>query len=204
MPADVLQFVAGRGEIVGASLVRDPRVALIAFTGSKEVGLDILRAAGQTPPGQGFVKKVVCEMGGKNAIIVDDSADLDEAVLGVRQSAFGYSGQKCSACSRAIVASGVYDVFLRRLCRFHAQPGDRRPDGAGHRHRPGDRRLPPRTESASTSKSARAKGSSSWPARSRRDWTSAWASLTSARTSSPAFCRSIAWPRRRSSARSCR
>jgi len=115
VPAGALQFVAGRGEIVGASLVRDPRVALIAFTGSKEVGLDILRAAGQTPPGQGFVKKVVCEMGGKNAIIVDDSADLDDAVLGVRQSAFGYSGQKCSACSRAIVTGGVYDAFLRRL-----------------------------------------------------------------------------------------
>ena len=88
---------------------------MIAFTGSKEVGLGILRAAGETPDGQPFVKKVVCEMGGKNAIIVDDSADLDEAVLGVRQSAFGYCGQKCSACSRAIVLDGVYDHFLERL-----------------------------------------------------------------------------------------
>jgi RHH-type proline utilization regulon transcriptional repressor/proline dehydrogenase/delta 1-pyrroline-5-carboxylate dehydrogenase len=115
VPADVLQFMPGSGSVVGAVLVRDPRVALIAFTGSKEVGLDILRAAGQVPDGQGFVKKVVCEMGGKNAIIVDDSADLDEAVAGVRQSAFGYCGQKCSACSRAIVLSGVHDLFLRRL-----------------------------------------------------------------------------------------
>ena len=105
----------GAGEIVGAALVRDPRVALIAFTGSKEVGLDILAAAGETPPGQGLVKKVVCEMGGKNAIIVDESADLDEAVLGVRQSAFGYCGQKCSACSRAIVLERSYDPFLQRL-----------------------------------------------------------------------------------------
>ncbi len=115
VPADVLQFLPGSGSLVGAALVRDPRVPLIAFTGSKEVGLDILRAAGSVPDGQPFVKKVVCEMGGKNAIIVDDSADLDEAVLGVRQSAFGYCGQKCSACSRAIVLAGVHDLFLNRL-----------------------------------------------------------------------------------------
>jgi RHH-type proline utilization regulon transcriptional repressor/proline dehydrogenase/delta 1-pyrroline-5-carboxylate dehydrogenase len=113
--ADVLQFLPGSGSMVGAALVRHPRVALIAFTGSKEVGLDILRAAGEVPQRQPFVKKVVCEMGGKNALIVDDSADLDEAVAGVRQSAFGYCGQKCSACSRAIVLSGVHDLFLRRL-----------------------------------------------------------------------------------------
>ena len=115
VPADVLQLVPGPGSVVGAGLVRDPRVALIAFTGSKEVGLDILRAAAETPQGQGFVKKVVCEMGGKNAIVVDESADLDEAVLAVRESAFGYSGQKCSACGRAIVVAAVFDVFLRRL-----------------------------------------------------------------------------------------
>jgi RHH-type proline utilization regulon transcriptional repressor/proline dehydrogenase/delta 1-pyrroline-5-carboxylate dehydrogenase len=114
-PPDVLQFAAGSGSVVGARLVRDPRVALIAFTGSKAVGLDILRAAGDTPEGQGFVKKVVCEMGGKNAIVIDESADLDDAVQGVRQSAFGYAGQKCSACSRAIVVQEVYDVFLHRL-----------------------------------------------------------------------------------------
>ena len=72
VPADVLQLLAGPGSVVGARLVRDPRVALIAFTGSKEVGLDIIGAAGQVPDGQGFLKKVVCEMGGKNAIIVDD------------------------------------------------------------------------------------------------------------------------------------
>jgi RHH-type transcriptional regulator, proline utilization regulon repressor / proline dehydrogenase / delta 1-pyrroline-5-carboxylate dehydrogenase len=115
VPKDVLQFLPGEGREIGDVLVRDPRVAMIAFTGSKEVGLGILRAAGETPPGQHFVKKVVCEMGGKNAVIVDESADLDEAVLGVRQSAFGYCGQKCSACSRAIVLDGVYDQFLKRL-----------------------------------------------------------------------------------------
>lgn len=103
LAADVLQFCPAPGETVGAALVRDPRVALIAFTGSKAVGLDIIRAAGVTPESQRHVKKVVCEMGGKNAIIIDTSADLDEAILGVRQSAFGFQGQKCSACSRVIV-----------------------------------------------------------------------------------------------------
>jgi RHH-type proline utilization regulon transcriptional repressor/proline dehydrogenase/delta 1-pyrroline-5-carboxylate dehydrogenase len=115
VPRDVLQFTPGPGSVVGAALVRDPRVALIAFTGSCAVGLEILEAAARTPPGQAHVKKVVCEMGGKNAILVDESADLDEAVLGVRQSAFGYSGQKCSACGRVIVVEAVYGPFLKRL-----------------------------------------------------------------------------------------
>jgi RHH-type proline utilization regulon transcriptional repressor/proline dehydrogenase/delta 1-pyrroline-5-carboxylate dehydrogenase len=114
-PKSILHFLPGRGETVGAALVRDPRIALIAFTGSRAVGLDIIKAAGITPEDQPFIKKVICEMGGKNAIIVDASADLDEAVLGVRQSAFGFQGQKCSACSRAIVVESCYDTFLRRL-----------------------------------------------------------------------------------------
>ena len=115
VPREVLQYVPGAGREVGDLLVGDPRVALIAFTGSKEVGLRILKIAGDPQSGQEFVKRVVCEMGGKNAIIIDDSADLDEAVLGVRQSAFGYSGQKCSACSRVIALDGVHDLFLRRV-----------------------------------------------------------------------------------------
>ena len=114
-PRDVLHYAAGPGAIVGAALVRDPRISIIAFTGSKAVGLDILKSAGNTPEDQPFVKKVVCEMGGKNAVIIDASADLDEAVLGVRQSAFGYQGQKCSACSRAIVVDSAHDIFLERL-----------------------------------------------------------------------------------------
>lgn len=100
---NILHFCPAPGESTGAAIVRDPRVALIAFTGSKAVGLDILKAAGHTPEEQPCVKKVVCEMGGKNAIIIDTSADLDEAVLAVRASAFGFQGQKCSACSRVIV-----------------------------------------------------------------------------------------------------
>ncbi|MGD9689288.1 MAG: proline dehydrogenase family protein [Phycisphaerales bacterium] len=109
----VVQFCPGAGETVGAALVRDPRVALIAFTGSRDVGLDILHAAAPpTPfdPAQrphasrlSALKHVVCEMGGKNALIIDTSADHDEAILGARHSAFGFQGQKCSACSRLIV-----------------------------------------------------------------------------------------------------
>lgn len=114
-PRDVVQFLPGPGETVGAALVRDARVAVIAFTGSKAVGLDIIRAAGVTGEDQLHVKRVVCEMGGKNAVIIDASADLDEAVLGVRQSAFGFQGQKCSACSRVIVLASAHDEFVRRV-----------------------------------------------------------------------------------------
>ena len=114
-PEDACVFLPGPGETVGAHLVRDPRTALIAFTGSKAVGLDIIQAAGVTAESQAHVKHVVCEMGGKNAVIIDASADLDEAVIGVRQSAFGFSGQKCSACSRVIVVETAYDTFVERL-----------------------------------------------------------------------------------------
>lgn len=120
-PDDVLHFCPAPGETTGAALVRDPRIALIAFTGSKAVGLDIIAAAGQTHEDQAMVKRVICEMGGKNAIIVDASADLDEAVLGVRYSAFGFQGQKCSACSRCIVVDPQgpdgpnMKLFLERL-----------------------------------------------------------------------------------------
>jgi RHH-type proline utilization regulon transcriptional repressor/proline dehydrogenase/delta 1-pyrroline-5-carboxylate dehydrogenase len=116
VPHHALQYLAGEGETVGAALVRDPRTALIAFTGSKAVGLDIVKAAGTTDPDQQTqVKKVVCEMGGKNAIIVDESADPDAAVLGVMHSAFDYAGQRCSACSRVIVLPRIYDRFVSRL-----------------------------------------------------------------------------------------
>lgn len=115
VPRGALHFLPGAGETVGAHLVRDPRTSLIAFTGSKAVGLDIVEACGSVPAGQSWVKQVVCEMGGKNAIIVDTSADLDEAVLGVRSSAFNFQGQKCSACSRVIVVGPAYSEFIKRL-----------------------------------------------------------------------------------------
>lgn len=114
LPPAAGQLLQGGGEL-GASLVRHPGVHMIAFTGSRDVGLDILRAAYDARPGQQHVKRVVCEMGGKNAIIVDEDADLDEAVTHVVESAFGYQGQKCSAASRLIVLDEVYDRLLERL-----------------------------------------------------------------------------------------
>jgi RHH-type proline utilization regulon transcriptional repressor/proline dehydrogenase/delta 1-pyrroline-5-carboxylate dehydrogenase len=115
LPAGVANFLPGLGEEAGARLVEHPAVALIAFTGSRDVGLKIIEAAAKPRPGQRHVKKVIAEMGGKNAIIVDDDADLDEAAPGVAKSAFGYSGQKCSACSRVIVLRTAHDAFLSRL-----------------------------------------------------------------------------------------
>jgi RHH-type proline utilization regulon transcriptional repressor/proline dehydrogenase/delta 1-pyrroline-5-carboxylate dehydrogenase len=115
LPPGVANFLPGVGEEIGPVLIRHPDVAMIAFTGSKGVGLLINREAADMAPGQDHVKRVLAEMGGKNAIIVDADADLDEAVHGVVGSAFGYQGQKCSACSRAIVLEGLYDAFLERL-----------------------------------------------------------------------------------------
>ncbi len=114
-PDGVINFVPGPGETVGARLVESPDVHVIAFTGSMEVGLNIIRTAAEPQRGQHHVKKVVCEMGGKNAIIVDADADLDEAVQGVIHSAFGFQGQKCSACSRVVVHESCYDEFRDRL-----------------------------------------------------------------------------------------
>lgn len=115
VPPEVVQFVPGRGEEIGRFLVEHPHIAQIAFTGSKDVGLSIVSKAAQTQPGQPQVKRVVCEMGGKNAIIIDDDADLDEAVAGVMSSAFGYAGQKCSAASRVLIVGSVYETFISRL-----------------------------------------------------------------------------------------
>ena len=115
VPPGVANFLPGDGEEIGPTLVQHPDVALIAFTGSLKVALLINEQASKTPGGQNFVKKVIAEMGGKNAVIVDSDADLDEAVKGVVDSAFGFGGQKCSAGSRAIVLDGIYDQFLNRL-----------------------------------------------------------------------------------------
>jgi RHH-type proline utilization regulon transcriptional repressor/proline dehydrogenase/delta 1-pyrroline-5-carboxylate dehydrogenase len=116
LPPGVLNFLPGDGATAGAALVEHPHTALIAFTGSREVGLAInARAAQASVAGSPNVKRVIAEMGGKNAIIVDADADLDEAVLGVAKSAFGFQGQKCSACSRCIVVGDAYDVFLSRF-----------------------------------------------------------------------------------------
>ncbi|MBI3935469.1 MAG: bifunctional proline dehydrogenase/L-glutamate gamma-semialdehyde dehydrogenase [Betaproteobacteria bacterium] len=114
-PPEVCQLVPGRGESIGGFLVSHPQVHVIAFTGSREVGLAILEQAARLAPGQTHVKRVVCEMGGKNAIIVDADADLDEAVTHIIHSAFGYQGQKCSACSRLIAVGRIHDRLVARL-----------------------------------------------------------------------------------------
>jgi RHH-type proline utilization regulon transcriptional repressor/proline dehydrogenase/delta 1-pyrroline-5-carboxylate dehydrogenase len=115
LPAGVLAFLPGLGEEVGAYLVEHPEVAFVAFTGSKPVGLGIVEAAARTRPGQRHIKRVVAELGGKNAVVVDADADLDQAVPIIVGSAFGYGGQKCSACSRLIVLDDVHDQLVERL-----------------------------------------------------------------------------------------
>ena len=115
LPAGVVGLVPGAGDVVGRRLVEHPEVNVVAFTGSHEVGTGVIQAGAQVSPGQAFIKKMIVEMGGKNAIIVDDDADLDGAVSAIIESAFGYAGQKCSSCSRLIVLEGVYDSLLGRL-----------------------------------------------------------------------------------------
>ena len=115
LPPGVVQYLPGVGEEIGPVLSNHPDVALIAFTGSRGVGLTLNRQAAEVQPGQDHIKRVLAEMGGKNAIIIDDDADMDEAVHGTVASAFGYAGQKCSACSRVIVPESLHDAFVARL-----------------------------------------------------------------------------------------
>ena len=114
-PKNSFAFLPGRGEVVGDYLVKHPQIPLISFTGSFEVGAAIIKEASLIKPGQKHIKRCVTEMGGKNSIIIDDSADLDEAVAGVIESAFGFQGQKCSACSKVVILTGIYERFLNRL-----------------------------------------------------------------------------------------
>jgi RHH-type proline utilization regulon transcriptional repressor/proline dehydrogenase/delta 1-pyrroline-5-carboxylate dehydrogenase len=115
IPAGALAFLPGYGEDIGAHLTGHKNVDFIAFTGSRAVGCKIWESAGRTQPGQANLKKVVCEMGGKNALIIDNDADLDEAIPAALYSAFGFSGQKCSALSRLIALDDVYDTFVERF-----------------------------------------------------------------------------------------
>ena len=115
VPAGALHFLPCSGADAGAHLVAHPQIDFIAFTGSRSVGCDIYETAGKILPGQLNLKKVVCEMGGKNAMIIDNDADLDEAIPAALYSAFGYAGQKCSALSRLIVLEDVYDKFVERF-----------------------------------------------------------------------------------------
>jgi 1-pyrroline-5-carboxylate dehydrogenase len=115
LPDGVLNFLPGKGSTIGNTLVEHPKTRFIAFTGSKEVGLGIVEKAAKTAKGQIWIKRVIAEMGGKDTIIVDNEADLDDAAVGVCASAFGFQGQKCSACSRVVVDKKVYDKFIKKL-----------------------------------------------------------------------------------------
>lgn len=115
LPPGVVNFLPGSGGRIGDYLVGNPRSRFIAFTGSKEVGLHINELAAKTAEGQLWIKRVVAEMGGKDTIIVDETADLDTVAEGVTAAAFGFSGQKCSACSRVVVVDEVYDKLLERI-----------------------------------------------------------------------------------------
>ena len=115
VPVGVVNFLTGPGALAGDYLVKHHKTRFIAFTGSKAVGLHIVEEAGKTQPGQIWIKRVIAEMGGKDMIIVDSEADIDSAVAGVRASAFGYQGQKCSACSRLILDDKIYDKFMEKF-----------------------------------------------------------------------------------------
>jgi len=115
MPEGVVNFCPGAGASFGNAVVAHPKTRFIAFTGSREVGLDINKSAATHGPGQVWIKRTILEMGGKDAIVVDADADIDSAVEGVAVSAFGFQGQKCSACSRAIIDERIYDKFLEKL-----------------------------------------------------------------------------------------
>jgi RHH-type proline utilization regulon transcriptional repressor/proline dehydrogenase/delta 1-pyrroline-5-carboxylate dehydrogenase len=131
IPPGVLNFLPGKGRVIGQHLVDHKDVHMIAFTGSREVGLRIWKSAGETREGQLELKRVVCEMGGKNAVIVDSDADLDEAIVDTIYSAFGYQGQKCSACSRLIVLEENYDRVVKRLVEAAASLRVGNPETAG-------------------------------------------------------------------------
>jgi 1-pyrroline-5-carboxylate dehydrogenase len=121
LPDGVVNFCPGSGTTFGNALVEHPKTRFISFTGSKAVGLEIHERAAKTQPGQIWIKRTILEMGGKDSILVAADADLDAAVDGVVASAFGYSGQKCSACSRAIVEAPLYDIFVERVRERVAQ-----------------------------------------------------------------------------------
>ena len=115
VPKETVQFLTGSGAAVGDTIVQHPKTRYIGFTGSKEVGLRIAELASKPSPGQIWIKRTVLEMGGKDGIVVDEEADIDSAVEGTVAAAFGYQGQKCSACSRVIVSEKVYDTFVNKL-----------------------------------------------------------------------------------------
>jgi 1-pyrroline-5-carboxylate dehydrogenase len=131
LPGGVLNFVPGPGSVIGDVIVDDPRTRFIAFTGSKEIGMRIYERAAKVHPGQIWLKRTILEMGGKDSIVVDETADADEAARGIVAAAFGFQGQKCSACSRAIIVDDLYDAVLEKVVEgaqrlTQGNPADRR------------------------------------------------------------------------------
>ena len=114
-PRGVVNFLSGHGRVAGQAMVEHPKTRFLSFTGSKEVGLHLAAEAGKTRPGQRWIKRLVAEMGGKDAIVVDETADLDAAATAIVSAAFGLSGQKCSACSRAILVDSIHDALLAKI-----------------------------------------------------------------------------------------
>src|SRR5262249_34000535 len=121
LPDGVLNFLTGPGEVVGGRMVLHPETRFISFTGSKPVGLWIYENAAKIQPGQKWLKRSILEMGGKDAVLVDETANLEEAAQGIAVSAFGYQGQKCSAGSRAIIVNEVYDHVTNRVVELAKQ-----------------------------------------------------------------------------------
>lgn len=121
LPAGVLNYLTGDGAVVGGRMVEHPQTRFISFTGSKEVGVSIYEKGAKVHPGQKWLKRMILEMGGKDAIIVDETANLDEAAKGIVVSAFGFQGQKCSACSRAIVVESVYEEVSKRVLELTSE-----------------------------------------------------------------------------------
>ena len=205
VPPEALSLLPGEGE-PGAALVDHPGVHVIAFTGSSAVGLEIVERAARTPEGQHHVKRVVAEMGGKNCVIVDSDADLDEVVPAVVASAFGFAGQKCSACSRVLVHEAAAGELVQRLAGRGR--GAARGPGGGLRHRGagGDRARGPRPGGADGRAGGRARadrgpgratcptGAGTCTPRWRRTWTRTrpcWPRRCSARCSRWSRWRSV-------------
>src|SRR5258708_26739893 len=134
LPAGVLNFIPGPGAAIGDTIVDHPKTRFIAFTGSKEVGMRIFERASKVQPGQKWLKRTLLEMGGKDAVVVDETADLEAAAEGIVTSAFGFQGQKCSAGSRPIIVDKVYDTVAERVLDRAKQLTQGAPDTGPHIH----------------------------------------------------------------------
>jgi 1-pyrroline-5-carboxylate dehydrogenase len=132
LPKGVLNFLTGPGEVVGAAMVTHPLTRFISFTGSKAVGLWIYEQAAKVPPGQRWLKRAILEMGGKDAVLVDETADLEQAAQGIVASAFGFQGQKCSAGSRAVIMDAVYERVSSRVVELAQGLTVGEPDAGSH------------------------------------------------------------------------